>query len=74
MFPTDPGRLPLRSREILALAYELTEDQVGEDAAFVRRWEGSDPHLIAAIEQRHGWSPESELGRYFLAALRGALE
>ena len=70
----DPGRLSGRWREILAGAYELTEDQVREDAVFVGRWAGSDQHLIAAIEQRHGWSPESELGLYFLAALRGALE
>lgn len=70
----DPRRLSPRSREILAGAYELTEDQVGADAAFVRRWVGTDQHLIAALEQRHRWTPESELGLYFLAALRGAFE
>ncbi len=62
-----------RWREILACAYELTEDEVAHDSARVWDWVGSDEHLIAALEQRHGWSPDSELGPYFLAALRRAL-
>ena len=61
-----------RSREILAAAYELTEAEVAHDAAHVQQWVDSDHGLIAALEQRHGWSPDSELGPYFLAALRDA--
>lgn len=73
MFPTEPGRLSGRWREILACAYELTENEVAQDAASVWDWVGSDEHLIAALEQRHGWSSDSELGLYFLAGLRRAL-
>lgn len=73
MFPTEPSRLSHRSLEILALAYELTEADVAHDAAHVQQWVGSDHELIAAIEQRHGWRPGSELGTYFVAALRDAL-
>jgi hypothetical protein len=46
---------------------------VAHDAAHVQQWVGSDHELIAAIEQRHGWRPGSELGTYFVAALRDAL-
>ncbi len=67
------ARLSQRWREILSSAYELSEDQVAQDAAHVRNWAGSDEHLILALEERHGWRPESELGSYFLAALRRAL-
>ena len=74
MYSLEPGPLSRRWREILAGAYELTQDQVGHDAAFVRQWAGSDQHLIAALEQRHDWSPASELGPHFLAALRNALD
>ncbi len=74
MCPTAPGRLSPRWREILAGAYELSEDDVGDDATFVGQWEGSDQHLIAVLEERHGWSTESELGPYFLAAIRRALD
>ena len=73
MFRREPDRLSGRWREILAGAYELTEGEIAHDAAHVRRWAGSDEDLIAALEQRHGWSAESELGPYFLAALRRAL-
>jgi DNA-binding CsgD family transcriptional regulator len=73
VFPTEPERWSRRSREILATAYELTEAQVAHDATHVQQWLGSDHGLIAALEQRHGWSRDSELGPYFLAALRDAL-
>ncbi len=73
MFPTESGRLSGRGRVILACAYELTEDEVEHDSARVWHWVGSDEHLIAALEQRHDWSTDSELGPYFLAALRTAL-
>lgn len=73
MFPTEPSHLSSRSREILAIAYELTEAEVARDAAHVQQWLGSDPGLITELEQRHGWSPDAELGVYFLAALREAL-
>jgi hypothetical protein len=73
MCPTEASGLSWRWREILANAYELTEDQVAHAAIQVRLWHGSDVHLIAALEQHHGWSSESELGPYFLAALRRAL-
>jgi len=71
--PDEPSQLSRRWREILASAYELTEAQVAQDAGHVRHWLGSDEHLIAAIELRHAWNPDSELGPYFLAALRRAL-
>ena len=74
MFRREPDRLSGRWREILAGAYELSEGEIADDAAHVRRWAGSDEDLIAALEQRHGWSAESELGPYFLAALRRALD
>jgi hypothetical protein len=73
MVQDGPSYLSRRWREILASAYELTEDQVAQAAIHVRHWLGSDAQLIALLEQRHGWSPESELGPYFLAALRRAL-
>ena len=73
VFPTEPSHLSSRSREILAIAYELTEAEVARDAAHVQQWVGSDPGLITELEQRHGWSPNCELGVYFLAALREAL-
>ena len=60
-------------KAILAGAYELTEAEVARDAERVHQWIGPDHVLIAALEQRHGWSPDSELGSYFLAALRDAL-
>jgi hypothetical protein len=71
--PTEPGQLSGREREILAIAYELSEQQVEDDAVRVRHWTGSDEHLIAALEQLHAWTPESELGRFFLPALRRTL-
>lgn len=58
----------------MALAYELSQDELAHDAAHVQYWVGSDQHLIAELELRHGWSPSSELGSYFLAALRDALD
>ncbi len=73
MYRRETDRLSGRWREILALAYELTEGDVAHDAAHVRRWVGSDEDLIAALEQHHGWNPDSELGPYFLRALRRAL-
>jgi hypothetical protein len=71
--PGEPSRMSRRWREILASAYELTEEQIAQDAGQVRRWHGSDENLIAALEHRHGRNPDSELGPYFLAALRHAL-
>ena len=62
-----------RWRGILASAYELTEDQVSDDAEDVQRWVGPDQGLIAALETRHDWTSESELGPYYLAAVRRAL-
>lgn len=66
----EPSRRPCRWQEMLASAYELDANEVAHDAAHVRHWVGSDEHLITTLEQRHGWTPDSELGPYFLAALR----
>lgn len=60
-------------RAILASAYELTEQQVEDDAQEVLRWHGSDGDLLSAIEACHEWTAASENGRYYLAAVRRAL-
>jgi hypothetical protein len=73
MDPTDPNGLSAYWREILASAYELSQDEVARDTGHVQQWVGSDDQLIAALEARHDWRPESELASYFLAALRAAL-
>ena len=68
-----PRLLMSRSRSILASAYEVSEDQVREDATAIRDWTGLESDLLTELEQRHGWSAASELGPYYLAAIRRAL-
>lgn len=63
-----------RSRSILASAYEVSEDQVREDATAIRDWTGLESDLLTELEQRHGWSAASELAPYYLAAIRRASE
>lgn len=62
-----------RWKALLASAYELSEDNVAEDAFQLGQWTGSDGDLLTALEDRHGWSRASELASYYLAALRLAL-
>jgi hypothetical protein len=60
-------------RAILASAYELTEQQVEQDAQDVQHWDGTDSDLLSAIEACHQWTLASENGPYYLAAVRQAL-
>jgi hypothetical protein len=58
---------------VLASAYELEDSQVADDASAVQAWAGTDGELLNLLDDRHGWTTESENAPYYLTALRQAL-
>ena len=59
---------------VLASAYELRRRQVEDDAATLQQWSGTDADLLAYIQQRHGWTLDSEYAPHYVADLREALQ
>jgi hypothetical protein len=67
------GSLPIRT-VVLSQAFELAVRDVVIDAEQVQQWTGTDAELMTWLDERHGWTPESELAPHYLAALRGGLD
>jgi hypothetical protein len=66
------SRLAARERQILAAAFEVSEEQVEEDLRQMMTWSESPDALTAWFQQRHGWDPS--VPPYYVASLRRARE
>ena len=53
----------------LAEAFELSPDQVREDAGLVADWQGDQDTLRALLQERHGW--DLSVAPYYVLWLRG---
>ena len=60
--------------QMLASAYELRRSDVEQDARLLVEWTGSHADLLRQFEERHRWSVTSEYARFYVAALRKALQ
>jgi hypothetical protein len=59
---------------VLSQAFELAVRDVVIDAKQVQQWTGTDAELMTWLDERHGWTPESELASNYLASLRSRLD
>ena len=68
---SDAQRGVLSSRDAvrLAEAFELSPDQVREDAGLVGDWRGDEDALKTLLQERHEW--DASVAPYYVLWLRG---
>lgn len=68
---SDAQRGVLSSRDAvrLAEAFELSPDEVREDAGLVSDWLGDEDVLKTLLQERHGW--DASVAPYYVLWLRG---
>ena len=63
------GGLSSRDARRLADAFELSPDQMRQDAGLVADWQGDQDALRAQLQERHEW--DASVAPYYILWLRG---
>jgi hypothetical protein len=71
--PDWPSALPPASVEQVASAYEVRPAEVRYDRDLVESWTDTEAELRACLEAHYEWPSVSDLGQYYVAALRELL-